>query len=238
PEAKTLKGALCRAIQARREHDRQTREDRVEPVLHSNFLIAPRKAPPYKCSPQGVINEIAEGPLRRARLARHQELRKGFISIFADRHAKILQHQQELRETYLRLHEEWKAKCADLDRDKAKPPAPGEGPSTSGRTTRRSAATMGDAVRSDLEMEQIIASLGNEDLTDATSLAARNAAKIPDMISVVKGRADYVFDDTNNRVLDPPKFYSSRTGFYDWTEEETQTFFEQFAAHPKQFGII
>ncbi|KAI6040886.1 hypothetical protein EDC04DRAFT_2990107 [Pisolithus marmoratus] len=48
-----------------------------------------------------------------------------------------------------------------------------------GRSTRRSTAILGDAVRSDLEMEQIIASLGVEELTDPNYLAINNVAKIP-----------------------------------------------------------
>ncbi len=107
-----------------------------------------------------------------------------------------------------------------------------------GRTTRRSAATLGDAVRSDLEMEQILATLGNEDLTDPHHLAVRNIAVIPDMISVEQGAVDYIFDDTSGLVKDPATYYDARTGFYDWTPDEEQIFIAKYADYPKQFGAI
>lgn len=97
---------------------------------------------------------------------------------------------------------------------------------------------LGDAVRSDLEMEQIIASLGVEELTDPNHLALRNLATIPDMISVSQGEVKYLFDDTNNLVADPYRFYDTSAGIDAWTDEEKEVFLEQFAANPKQFGII
>ena len=97
---------------------------------------------------------------------------------------------------------------------------------------------MGDAVRTDLEMEQILASLGNEELTDANHLSAKNGADIPDMVSVTRGRVEYIYDDTNNLVEDPHDFYKLETGIDDWTEDERTTMIEQYAKHPKQFGFI
>ncbi|TFK49081.1 hypothetical protein OE88DRAFT_1737288 [Heliocybe sulcata] len=237
-EIKSLKDALCRVVQVRRVPDLVSREQRIGSILSCNIAIAPPEAPPPNCSPEEYVHEIVHGTPGASRIAKHCELRSGFITHLANRQAVMLEHTEELRKKYLELHAIWKVKCAEKDKERAKPVPVGEGPSASGRTTRRSAATMGDAVRSDLEMEQIIASLGNEDLTDATSLAARNTARIPDMISVTHGPIAFVFDDTNNRVAEPQKFYAPRTGLYDWTEEEKQTFCETFAAFPKQFGII
>ncbi|KZT25707.1 hypothetical protein NEOLEDRAFT_1178170 [Neolentinus lepideus HHB14362 ss-1] len=237
-EIKSLTGALCRVVQVRRMPDLLSRERRVQSVLFANLAIAPSAAPPRNYSPEQYVQEIIHGLPGTARIAKHNELRNGFIVHLANRRAAMLEHTEKLRQRYLEHHEYWKKKCGEKDQERAKPQQLKEGPAPSGRTTRRSAATMGDAVRSDLEMEQIIASLGNEDLTDATSLAARNTAKIPDMISVTHGPITFVFDDTNNRVNDPQKFYAPRTGLYDWTQEEKQVFCEKFATYPKQFGII
>jgi hypothetical protein len=87
-------------------------------------------------------------------------------------------------------------------------------------------------------MEQIIASLGVEELTDPSYLAIKNVAKIPDMISVTEGSVPYLFDDTNNIVDDPSEFYGASSGQDYWTEEERDVFLNEFAAHPKQFGLI
>lgn len=106
-----------------------------------------------------------------------------------------------------------------------------------GRTTRRSTAIT-DAVRSDFEMEQIIASLGNDDATDPNHLSMRNLAKVPDMISVVNGEVDYLFDDTADRVENPSEYFASDTGIGEWTEAEKKIYLDKFAAHPKQFGVI
>lgn len=135
------------------------------------------------------------------------------------------------------LHEQWLVHCSKLD-DVAKTVALQEAAATAGRTTRRSLATMGDAVRSDLEMEQIIASLGTEEMTDANILGAKNAAVIPDMIVMEAGEIEYTFDDTNNEVDRPAEYYSPATCIEDWTDEEVEVFVEKFAEFPKQFGII
>ncbi len=87
-------------------------------------------------------------------------------------------------------------------------------------------------------MEQIIASLGNDEATDPAHLSLRNLATIPDMISVTRGKVDYVYDDTNHRVENPAEYYGPHTGIHDWTEEEKKVFLDKFAEYPKQFGII
>ena len=44
------------------------------------------------------------------------------------------------------------------------------------------------------------------ELTDANHLSAKNAAVIPDMVSVTKGRVDIIYDDTNTpqQVVENP----------------------------------
>ena len=134
------------------------------------------------------------------------------------------------------------ARCADLDRASQLLTVPAlleEAAAASNlRTTRRTAAVVGDTVRSDLEMEQIIATLGNEDMFDPAILATRNVAKIPDMISVTHGQVMYTFDDTNNVVDDPASFYDPGPSVAAWTPAEEKILLEQYAATPKQFGKI
>ncbi|KAH8101177.1 hypothetical protein BXZ70DRAFT_934778 [Cristinia sonorae] len=241
-------------VMMRLRNSRQTREDRVLPVLSANEAVAAAHKAfaqlskgsdgrPPAASPQELVEECMEAERVEARQATHVDVRPSLRARFAQRQAVLNDKVARLRAEYLELHERWLAHCASLD-DVAKAGALEESSTSAGRTTRRSAATLGDAVRSDLEMEQIIASLGNEELTDANHLAARNAAIIPDMVTVdlnpKGGLEEYlqVYDDTNNAVDDPDAFYAPRTGKYDWTDDEKRTFLEKYAAYPKQFGII
>lgn len=148
----------------------------------------------------------------------------------------IAEKQERLKKEYMELHEKWLANCSRLDCI-LKSGVSEELVIVTGRATRRSVVTS-DAVRSDLEMERIIASLGNEDLTDPNQLAVRNVATIPDMISVINGVVEVTVDNTSVRVNNPEEFYDSRSGFIDWTEEEERIFYEKYSEYPKQFATI
>ena len=217
--------------------DRQSRAERAYPVLRANQVISSLNLP----SPTGNQNRRAEALIAEtssARLATHEAIRSSLLDRFVERQSEIAEKSRRLKAEYLALHEKWLEHCARLDEaQKTGIPEESAAPS-SGRTTRRSTAIMGDAVRSDLEMEQIIASLGVEELTDPSYLAIKNVAKIPDMISVTEGSVPYLFDDTNNIVDDPSEFYGASSGQDYWTEEERDVFLNEFAAHPKQFGLI
>jgi len=236
PEKTTLRDALIHVVASRAVHDHHRRDERVAPILLSNLSIA--DPPPSDERPATTPMQELMKPSRveRREKWRHKSLPPALFFVGKRREA-VDEKVSRLKAEYLELESKWLEHCAKLD-EEAKANVPEDTVTTSGRTTRRSAATLGDAVRSDLEMEQIIASLGNEDLTDANHLAMRNAATLPDMISVTRGHVDFVYDNTNNLVLDAPEFYRQRTGIDDWTEGEKQVFLKAYAAHPKQFGII
>ncbi|KAH9836163.1 uncharacterized protein C8Q71DRAFT_708990 [Rhodofomes roseus] len=223
-------------VLARLQYDRQTKAERVAPVLMANMTIAEPHDRRQKPSAGRLCEEVLQGKRKRDRDDSFVRVRPSLQVLFARRQASLTEKVRKLKEEYLTLHDRWMVHCAKLD-EVAKAAALEEAAATAGRTTRRSAA-LGDAVRTDLEMEQIIASLGNEELTDANHLASRNAATIPDMISVTKGSVDYSFDDTNNAVENPANFYTPNTCLEDWTDEEREIFLEKYALYPKQFGII
>ncbi|KAF8649638.1 hypothetical protein AX16_005726 [Volvariella volvacea WC 439] len=248
-EVKTHADALRLAVMTRLLCDRQTREDLIHPVLYTNHSI-PRRFP-FEFRPgnqtaavkraEDLVEQITAGRKHEETMTNSGNVRKTLVQKFEERQAKVQEKAAKLREEYLVLHEKWKAHCAALD-EQAKAAAAAEAAEhpqqNSGRTTRRSAANLGDAVRSDLEMEQIIASLGNDEATNPNQLSLKNLAVVPDMISVMSGKVDYVFDDTNHRVHNPSEYYELKTGIHDWTEVEKEIFVEKFAAYPKQFGII
>ena len=236
PVKTTLRDALIHVVASRAVHDQHRWDERVAPILLSNRSIA-EPLPDGHGPAATPTQEFMEPSQVEQREKRRQETLPFAFLFVGNRRAVVDDKVEKLKAEYLELQSKWLEHCARLD-EEARANVPEDTVTSSGRTTRRSAATLGDAVRSDLEMEQIIASLGNEDLTDANHLAMRNAATLPDMISVTRGHVDFVYDDTNNLVPDAPEFYRQRTGIDDWTEEEKQIFLKAYAAYPKQFGII
>jgi hypothetical protein len=239
-DAKSTAEALRIVVMTRLRCDRQTKDERVNPVLMANLAIAEPLTLPDDNVHTDVVHEFSEGKRLEKRMKAFAAAKPSFLCYFADRWRATEDKQQRLRDEYLELHGQWLEHCARLDSatKSGVVAAQEETAAPLGRTTRRSTAILGDAVRTDLEMEQIIATLGNDEQTDPNFLSTRNLAVIPDMISVTEGKVNYLYDDTNNRVDNPSEFYGPDTGLHDWTEEEKDIFMERFAAYPKQFGVI
>jgi hypothetical protein len=237
PDAKMIADALKKVVLTRNQLDRQPREGRVNPILMSNLSYASPPPSRTPTSPETLVGEFQSKVVSVEDQESRMNTRAALAARFAEQRESLSEKQQRLRNEYIRHNRKWKAHCASLDAS-LKANVVEEAAATTGRTTRRSAATLGDAVRSDLEMEQIIASLGNEDMTDPNHLAVRNVATIPDMIAVEKGQVEYLFDDTNGLIDDPATFYDARSGFHDWAEDEKAIFLQKYAQFPKQFWHI
>ena len=239
-EAKSRAELLRTVVMSRMLCDRQTREDRVDPILRTNLALASLIRDARSSSaPQVLSKEVTEGAHSRTGPGGFNRVQGCLVDRFRERQIVLTEKTKRLKKEYLALHERWATRCAQLDAQ-CKPPTMEAEPlhQASGRATRRSMANLGDVVRSDLEMEQILANLGNDDATDPSHLSLRNLANIPDMISVTDGKVDYQFDDTNHLVKNPVEYYGPRTGTHDWTNAEKGIFLDKFAAHPKQFGLI
>lgn len=238
-DAKSTAEALRVVVMTRLLCDRQRREDRVDPILLQNQLISPEFCVRADAtSPEALVEEVYSGEWRERRRQAFLAAKPSLEEHLRKRHELVADKIQQLKEDYTSMHEKWKAHCVALnEQSRSSLASEIETIQHSGRTTRRSTAIT-DAVRSDLEMEQIIASLGNDDATDPNHLSVRNLATIPDMVSVTHGQVDYVFDDTNHAVENPKEYYGPHTGIHDWTDEEKTIFIDKFAAFPKQFGII
>ncbi|KAJ3572829.1 hypothetical protein NP233_g2829 [Leucocoprinus birnbaumii] len=242
-----LRDALAVIVETRLRRDHQTRDERVNPVLLANLSLSRKintkegfginAEAPKEPDADSVIREVMEGSRAENRMEKFEMLRPSLVDFFSQRRIFINNKILRLKQDYVHLQEKWAGHCHKLN-EQAKAPSLLEGETMPiGRTTRRT-ANLGDAVRSDLEMEQILASLESNDLSDPHYLSQHNLATIPDMISVKNGKVDYLFDDTCHRVENPAEYYAPQTGIHDWTEEEKRIFLDKYAVYPKQFGII
>ncbi|KAG8901303.1 hypothetical protein FRB99_005403 [Tulasnella sp. 403] len=235
--------------------------DLIEEIIAQNRALADAPITRKRTSADELVEEITSSIETHQILESYTAAVRHYLQITRiQAEDQLALHLRNLRDEYRRRNKEWKARCAELDRQVAsekeqKTPAPStpltEAPHsataltfTSGRATRRTAGNLGlmaDAVRSDLEFEQVMQSLGNEDLVDPNILSIRNAANVPDMLCVLPGCEpfmDVTYDDTNGDVEYPEQFYDVSTGLGDWTDDEKQVFIEQFAIFGKQFGKI
>ena len=235
-----LRDPLELVVRTRFFCDHQTREERVDPVLLANLSLSCLRGTGISEEPElnaeGVIREVMKGPRFASLVRGFGVLRPSLVDFVSQRRTLVNDKIRHLREDYVNLQEKWKSHCHKLN-EQAKPSIFEGEAMPIGRTTRRT-ANLGDTVRSDLEMEQILASLESNDLSDPHYLSQHNLATIPDMVSVKNGKIDYLFDDTCHRVENPAEYYAPQTGIHDWTEEEKKTFLDKYASHPKQFGII
>ena len=185
---------------------------------------------------------------------------------FAIRDARRGEKTVQLRHQYKTINDDWKAHCRRLDRIKDRihrrnqpttpssafidpsglpvypDPAPLGQSLNVGRANRRNnnaSFGYGDAVRSEAEFLEILASLETADMRDPNVRATRTAAVVPDMVVDDSERKDLLaLADTRRLVLDPVDFYALGAPLDIWTEEEVQTFCKRFSQHPKQFGRI
>ncbi|PWN47713.1 hypothetical protein IE53DRAFT_305673, partial [Violaceomyces palustris] len=140
-----------------------------------------------------------------------------------------------LKQQYRTINDEWQLHCARLDRI-SEP--------TSTRANRRNpqmgVAGFGDAVRSEAEFLEILASLESADMQDPNMRAARTTATAPEMIidPDKEGPLKKDYDDDNGFVADPIAFYLSEFDPDLWSEEEKAIFAKRYALWPKQFGKI
>ncbi|KAF7325860.1 Nuclear receptor corepressor 2-like [Mycena kentingensis (nom. inval.)] len=240
-DAKNIADALRTVVMTRLRDDDQTREARVEPVLQENLLFTQDEDayPPSTKTQEQLVASISRVRFDPPRDDVFLAAKPWLLQRFRRRTDQLEVKRKELEQEYQGLHTQWRRHCDILDqqgRPMEPPGIGGAGDALPSRTTRRSAA-LGDTVRSDLEMEQIIASLGYDEAMDPNSLASRNLATIPDMISTTSA-TPFVYDDTNHRVDNPHEYYAPSTGIHDWTTSEKEVFLDAYARTPKQFGLI
>lgn len=153
----------------------------------------------------------------------------------------------QLRNEYRAKHQAWSKYCASLDRERERRASamsttpqdetPGKASLPTSRTFRRGglgSGGFGDAVRSEAEFQEILASLENAEMQDPVVRAARTSATVPDMCLDPQPE----FDVDNGYVADSTQFYFGGFDPDVWSEEERNIFARRYVLYPKQFGRI
>jgi hypothetical protein len=191
------------------------------------------------------------------------------LAEFADRDRHRGVKRARLQSEYKAVDADWRTHCARMEKIQARqlkkrqalvpihapaidpnsglpfmPNEPGTpGPSfLSSRMNRRNAsnAVYGDAVRSEAEFLEILASLEHANMKDPNMRAMRTTAVVPDMVVDPSERSCILdYDDSSHLVRDPEQFFGIHNPKPDvWTQDEVQLFCSRFAQYPKQFGKI
>lgn len=224
----------------RRDPDILDRE-LIEQILSANRAIAP-PLPTSLAFKLDLVAEMENSSATREESKLNQALiplLQARIAVDAD---SLERKNAVLVDEYKSYHESWTLHRQRLERLEAvrtrKQGLLG-GDEGQNRGGRRGAISLGDAARSDLELDQIMASLVNEDLTNPEILSRKNIASIPDMLSVTDPRQlEVQFDDRNGLVTDPEFFTHQLHDAGYWTESEQTLFIDAYLASPKQFGRI
>lgn len=209
-------------------------ETRYDYVFEANLALQDAPVLRRQTTDEELVQEVMDGPFR-LRSDNYPNIAQTLIERFKKRSADFAAKTRCLQSEYKALHLRWAANCRKLDQNLASQTV--EPPSPTFRAPRRSNG-FGDIVRSDLEMEQIIASLGNEDMTDPNVLAIRNMATIPDLISTDVDSHDISYLDDNGLIENPVQFFDTYSALGRWTEEEKELFLEKYGTYPKQFDVI
>ena len=215
----------------------------IERVLAQNLRIidAPSRRP--KATPADVVAIFETPELLEVERISFNAVEPMLLDRFAADKAALATKNAALAEEYKSYHESWTLHRERLERlevVRARKTGLLNHDDTSTRSSgRRGAISLADTARSDLELDQIMASLANEDLTNPDILSKKNLAHIPEMISVIRpGRRRIQYDDQNGLITHPEAYTHDLHDPGHWTEAEKHQFIEAYLATPKQFGKI
>ncbi|GJJ14981.1 hypothetical protein Clacol_009251 [Clathrus columnatus] len=210
-------------------------ETRYDCIFEANHALKDAPIVRKQTTDEDLVQEVTNSVPFQLRLENYPNIAEVLIERLKKRSEDFAAKTRRLQLEYKRLHMRWVSNCRKLDQSLASQTI--EPPSPTFRASRRSTG-FGDIVRSDLEMEQIIASLGNEDMTDPNVLAIRNTAIIPDLITTDPDILDVSYLDDNGLIENPAEFFDVYSTLGRWTEEEKDLFLEKYGAYPKQFDVI
>lgn len=260
PKAKEFAKSLLSFIETTDPDEEDASVD-LSTILEDNKLKAPISLPLAVNMPEDGQDPFG---INQILLSNHNILDCWLQDNMAARDKRRGEKIFRLRQRYKELDAEWHVHCHRLEklreRQKSRqnipiaPPTPSVDstgisivPTTpsllapSGRSNRRSATSSigyGDAVRSEAEFLEILASLEDADMRDPNLRAMRTTATVPDQIIDESEYTLQQYEDNNGLVTDPFEHYTINKSPDSWTEEEIAIFCRRYALYPKQFGKI
>jgi len=190
----------------------------------------------------------------QANLEEHAGIKDSLILEISKHKKEVFEKGNRLKRKYKEFRGEWSQKCRDLDRDSRKKkgiyepadagvlPVQAATPGSEPVTRRRGGnVPVGDVVRSEAEMEQVMKDLAEQDAEkDAKAkLDGPKEAAVPDMILDV--REKLLFCDTNRLLRTDEEIlqvYRYRIPADDFNGEEQEKFCELYTQFPKQWHKI
>lgn len=217
------------------------------------FKDSPRDLPYFQPGPPAKPSELE---FFRSNLA-ETEIRELIITEISTHKKEVFEKGNQLKRKYKELYGEWSQKSHDLDRERestrkkkgvSEPTDTGISPlvtvtPASETVTRRRGGNVpvGDVVRSEAEMEQVMKDLMEQDeAADARAkLDGPKEAEVPDMI--LDEREKLLFRDTNRLLRTEEeilKAFRYEIPPDDFTTEEHQKFCELYLQFPKLWHKI
>lgn len=211
---------------------------------------------PYLQSRKKAI-KLFDQDIYKEALSTHEQIQDAIMEGLITHRKEVFAKENDLKRKFNEYYDEWSERCALLDatstrkrkggsgepiehRDRS-PLPPVQGAEPSGTTRRRGGAAVGDVVRSEAEMEQVLRDLREqEEAADALAkLDGPKEAEVPNMI--IDTHDQLHFQDTN-RLLRTREEILTAYNYYkpadDWTPEEQEVFIEAYINNPKQWYKI
>ncbi|KAA8911293.1 hypothetical protein FN846DRAFT_755519, partial [Sphaerosporella brunnea] len=185
----------------------------------------------------------------------HSRIKDTLLAEMSKHQKSVFDKGNQLKRKYQELHSEWNQKCYDLDSqsrhkkkgtsepaDSGVSPALTVTPAPETGTRRRGGnVPVGDVVRSEAEMEQVMRDLAEQDAEKnaQAKLDGPKEAEVPDMI--LDDKEKLLFRDTNcllrtgEEILQAYRYVIPAD---DFTEEEQAKFCELYIQFPKQWHKI
>jgi len=230
--------------------------DSVETESDDLFTASRKSAPadlPYLHD--GPAPKPSELEFFRANLEEHAMIKDSIMMELSKQNKEVYEKGNNLKRKFTELHTDWSQKTRDLDRDSRKKkgacepadvagvvPVQTAAPGSEPVTRRRGGnVPVGDVVRSEAEMEQVMRDLAEQDAEkDARAkLDGPKEAIVPDMI--LDDREKLLFLDTNRLLRSNEEIlqaYRYDIPADDFNEEERAKFCELYIQFPKQWHKI
>lgn len=227
----------------------ETESDAMDTREDSVALMAPG-LPYYTSDP---IKKLEDLEFFQSNVADHDEVKDLMLADFAKHQKNVFEKQKHLKRKYKELYGDWNQRCQEFDRESTRSKKKGAvepvervmSPALSANEpqTRRRGGNVptGDVVRSEAEMQQVLANLQEAEAEEAakSKLEGPKEARLPDMI--LDDREKNKYQDTNRLLRTQEEVhlaYRYEVPPDNWNDDEQQKFIDLYIQFPKQWHKI